>query len=578
MFKKYFDKYREALIDCDQEKRLYKKYVAKNLTLIIFFALVLLVCALSVFMAKTLGTNTTHLIIYIVSFSLMMISGLISLIFYTNFKTFFKFLVHVNKLDSDLNLDEQQREVYIKTLNRKKAKFYIVICVVWLMVILTLISCVVDSFLSPDSNLSGVFPTISLCLLILSIAVWIITTIIYDKKVDSKKIESYEKQNLIESQNFSLNNLGNAKNLMSGESNYEKREESVSLFNAERVSNHHIETAQSYANLSYKFPSTDILKDAFELRQKSGAYLTVGIIVGLFLSFVVSLLFFTDIVFSWNLDKYILPVFYTVYMITIFVFAKLPFYGKIRKLENAQLKLIGSNQYYGEQEEIIKITQGYSKYKGKLIYLAFILTAVLGFIIAIFCQNADLVILMFIPLIIGVIITNIFKHNLDKKVKPLVLEIKAKHEKFKYATFKTEDVATLDFNKVFYKNGKICTHCENSWFKVGLGLTNFALLLDQTNKVVSIEGNLFKYTKNSAYKPENAQNVSLCLDLNESLIQNGFSHIDFDLNVYYDEEDKILTLGKWDSGRTTYRVFGNFYVQFNENNLVGIMITGLELN
>ena len=163
--------------------------------------------------------------------------------------------------------------------------------------------------------------------------------------------------------------------------------------------------------------------------------------------------------------------------------------------------------------------------------------------------------------------------------------------KFHNFKFKINEKTTLEVIEEYLKVKIMSKIADDEAFLYSInGGGNYSLYLqdrffnfnieNESKNVGSFEGDLqINKIKFMQLKlPNNIKNIILSLDTTDDLPSGCGGYIKFNAeNVYYDKQNKILQIGNIYPNQTTYRFLNNAYTQLKNEELSGIMFTGIEL-
>ena len=171
-------------------------------------------------------------------------------------------------------------------------------------------------------------------------------------------------------------------------------------------------------SLKYLFPTKEIFEKVSCLRKKQIKCVTLSFVFFMVLFFGIS--FFMLLTKNTTIYRIgFLPPLYLVTGLIISFLLVFPSSKKIGECEKQQKKILEREYGFSLNKQIYDLYENHAKIKGKVIFIGFLLSIVVGFVLAIVSPYSMLSVLSVIVLIISLILNNKFVAELRKKVIPL---------------------------------------------------------------------------------------------------------------------------------------------------------------
>ncbi len=166
--------------------------------------------------------------------------------------------------------------------------------------------------------------------------------------------------------------------------------------------------------------------------------------------------------------------------------------------------------------------------------------------------------------------------------------MKTNFKKYKFKIDGNIDIKTLRAYqsiklKMLKIDDEILLTCTNGGGDFSLYLQDRFLYFgieNETKRVSSFNGELtyLKIKTANLFLPKTIKNTILKLDTNDNLVAGTGSYLEFNKNdVFYDKEHKILQIGKIFDADVIYKIFSNAFIQIKNGEIVGLILTKIEL-
>lgn len=176
------------------------------------------------------------------------------------------------------------------------------------------------------------------------------------------------------------------------------------------------------ASYRYLYPDERLRVQVENLQKKQARRTSISVWVSLGLGFIFILVFCTPYILDFNLQGYAYPGCLAI-LVVFTLGSSAPVLKKAKAVEREQVKELETNPDYAENYEIYKIYRDFSKFNGKIIYIAYILSLAAGFILAAFFPHSMISFSSAAILVIGLFINYKLAVGLRQRVRPLEEEI-----------------------------------------------------------------------------------------------------------------------------------------------------------
>ncbi len=396
MFENRFAKYARAISDEAERKWLYKKYVAKNIALIIFYALCLIFIVAAIALDDRLEVTD---IVLIALFSAWVISGIVTLCLWLTFKRAYKAIINrpATQGETPEVTAYRQKVVQDKRSNFKKlwwAWLVFGVCVV------AFIACMVmEAIENPDGDYLTVWGNIGFWVLLAG-ALTLVLAYILNSALKQQQGKLFEQQTAQEAEVIDRAQGRKVKyNILS---DVNAREEKM---------------------YEYLFPNTELRAEANRERKRRTKIIIVGsIIITVIAAAAFVLLICSEYLFGKNIFAYACPVVLTVVFGGIIILS-LATGGRLKAIEKRQNAELEANPTYAKNLEWYRLYKGFYKFKGRIILIFVAAGIALSWVLCVIFPSSWWSVLSVVPMVVGLALNNIFVKDMRKKALVIEREI-----------------------------------------------------------------------------------------------------------------------------------------------------------
>ncbi len=391
MFKKLFTKYARAISDQQEGAELYDIFVKKNIALILtaVFWIAFLIEAL--IMGDPLNYNDIQMVVTALTLLAAGIAIVFFGIYWAKFKTRFSKVLNAKDDGQSLQMQSYRSKMAEDKKNTKRALIVPFVIMV-VAIIFLVVAIAIDVIKNPNGDETPLLTTIASVICGITVGIFIICTFVYSvkKSSDAKTLEM-------------------------------QTSDEVEKIDAEqgRVHKYSIKEDKNIQSFKYLFPDEKLCEQATRTQKKQIKALLWSVCVATVLA--LGTLFgvgFTDL----------LPIGYAFLIAfteiaVVIVGTTIPFLVKLSKFEKEQKRQLYENPAYAKNLEIYKLYEKHSKYRGKVVFLAFVVCYAVQILLAVLFPNETYCCASILIIFVGSFINNAFLASLRKKVVPLENEI-----------------------------------------------------------------------------------------------------------------------------------------------------------
>ncbi len=398
MFARLFEKYARAVSDGRERDWLFSKFKLKTVVSIIFYALCVVVIVLALTLEPVIEEPWAFMLLTAVVFA-WIVMGITSLVLWISFRRSYKNIL--NRPASDGEMPEitayRQKTAEANRSNFKKlwwAWLIFGMCAVAFIVLIAL-----DVISNPDSESMGVYGTAAFWVLLAGALALVLSYIL------KSTINRQNGQTLEQSTADEVKAIDEAQG----------RETKYSL--------------QSDPNLSsykYLFPEPALYEKAEGVRKRYAKFATFGIAAVMIVAVAAVILLLFSENLGMNISGYAMPVGLTIAFFGC-VLINLSANIKLTRIEKEQVELLKSNPGYAKNLEWYNLYNDFSRFKGKLYILFFVIGIALGWALAILFPDKAWALFCIAPVISGLAINQVLVKKLRQKAIPIEREIDARN-------------------------------------------------------------------------------------------------------------------------------------------------------
>ncbi|MGN1372580.1 MAG: hypothetical protein ACI4VK_00875 [Candidatus Coproplasma sp.] len=552
MFKKWFAKYARAVSDEREREWLYKKYRAKTVVSIIFYALCVLLVVLALALEPYINQDWAVIIMAVVIF-LWIGFAIANLCLWLSFKSMYKSILNRPAYSGEMPEVTSYRQKVVQD-KKSTVKSLWWAWVVFGVCVVGFIACMaVEVIQNPNSDTFGVWGIVSFFVLLAG-ALTIAFAYIINSAIKQQQGKTVEQQT--EGEASRIDQVQGRKH------------------------EYNVQSDPNLQTFKYIFPNKQLFDEAEAVRKKYSKVITTGVIVYSALAIVaVILLAASPSIFGINLLGYTMPVALTVIMVSTTLFS-LPLKIKMYDVEKRQKEKLEADPDYAKNLEWYRISEDFNKIKGKILFIFIGVSVVLGWVLAVLFPSSAWSVLSFVPMIIGLVINNKLVNGLRQKLIPIEREIDRERLLLHDVRFTVEEGEADENIRIYYDGDSLMCDGEAGGIALYLGGTYFCMEVDgETCRIVnfsSVQMYLENVTEEKISTPQNASEGSLYAALSQKLENGTCWRIAFEGSERYDPESKILLVGNISDELPVYRIFKNFYVQLSaDGELLAILCTDI---
>lgn len=402
MFEKWFAKYARAVSDDRERERLYKKYRAKTVASIIFSVLCIAMIALAYVLEPYIEEEWAFTIMTVLIFAWLGF-GIAGICLWISFRRTYNSILKRSAYSGEMPEVTAYRQ---KVVDDKKSTFqklwwaWVIfgICVVGFIVCM-----VMETIQNPDGEEPGVWGIVSFFVLLAG-ALTIAFAYIIRNTIQLQQGKTFEQQT-------------------------EREVHAIDKAQG-RKHEYDLQADPNLQTYKYLFPNKQLYAEAEEIRKKYFKATTIGITVLAIISVVVILLLLLPGIFSGNtVPSYVVPLVFTL-LFGGAILCILPMNSKLTAVEKKQKAELESNPAYALNLKWYRLYENFQKFKGKVLPVLIAFGIVLGWVLAIIFPDSAWELLMFIPMVIGLLLHNKFVKELRQEAIPIESEIDQKDLKW----------------------------------------------------------------------------------------------------------------------------------------------------
>ncbi|MGN1099101.1 MAG: hypothetical protein ACI4S9_02045 [Christensenellales bacterium] len=376
--------------------------------------------------------------------------------------------------------------------------------------------------------------------------------------------------------------INNALKQQQGKTVEQQTESEANTIDRAQGRNHEykVQTDPNLQTFKYIFPDKHLYDEAEKIRIKHSKTLTTGVLISVAVAVVsVIVLLSSEALFGNNIAGYAMPVAFTLLFGTVIVFSQ-PQNRRLNALEKKQKAELETNPEYAKNLEWYRLYENFNKFNGK-IYLIFIaISVVSGWILAVLFPSSAWSLVMFVPMVVGLVINNKLVKELREKAIPLEREIDMEQLDLHDVRFVAEEQKADEKTHIYYDGDSLMCDGSTGGVTLYLGETLYCMEIDgESCRVVnfsSCQMSVVDVAQDKIPTPQNACDAGLIAKLSEKLANGTCRRIRFVGDDKYDPENGNFRIGNIDDELPVCRIFGNCYVQLSEDGkLLGILCTNI---
>lgn len=391
-----FEKYARAVSDKTERNRLQKLYRIRNTVYGCFFAVCVAIILEALFLEESMAgddPSTAAMVCFGLSLLCFVCTGIMSLVLWRKFRKAYREILTRPTDGAELPEVAEYRK---QTAQEERAENKTIRPALWTMIasIVAMAVCIgVDTFRYPDDD--G-FHALSIAGIVIAVAGILLYFFVSVRA-----------------------------NLQKSQARTERPVDIRSIDEAQgRKYKYSINEDRNLSSYKYLFPTPALRERVETLRKKRNKTMFTVLGVSVSVALVLTLILFSDWVFSFGLRGFTYPV-CTALVFASALVAALPYSRKMLAVEKEQKKELQENPAYALHWEIYKKYDAFSKWKGKTVLIALSLGFALSLVLAICFPTKIYSVFGFPVLIAGLLLNNLFVSRLRKEVLPIEQEIDA---------------------------------------------------------------------------------------------------------------------------------------------------------
>ncbi len=553
MFEKLFTKYARAVSDEGERRRLYNKYVAKNISEIVF---VVLLAALFVALYY-LGKQPENIVALAGVCALAVLwvgAGITALCLMIIFRAEFRDILNRPVCDGEMPEVASYRQKIVrdgKATGKKMLWAWIVfgVCMAGFVAF-----CSAEYAVNPDGEQMGILGTVGTIFLIVGLLT-LLFAILFNTLSKQQAGKLIEQQTAPEAEAI------------------DKAQGRKPTYSPQADTN-----AEINMRYTYLFPNENLRERADDIRRKRTKFLTVCIIILTVISFaaVISLLLF-------KLSGYAMPAILTLLLGGVIVLSYSTG-GKLKSIEKQQKAEFESKPEYAKHLEWYNLNYNFTRLNSR-IYITFIaLSIVIGWVLGILFPRDGWSLLSLVPIMAYAFVNN--KMIKEQRQKSLRLENEIdRQNSLRYNKFRVDTLAderSLEvYQSIYVKLEKDEIVCPDGGGDYSLFLGDGYISLDvdtESRRAGCLSGmfNLNSAILKRLSRPENYSAGILCYITEEPLERGSGCRIYFPKSSVYDADNDVLLLGEENGDAQWHKIFYNVYVQLSdEGALTSVLCTDI---
>ena len=394
MFEKMFAKYARAVSDEREREWLYKKYRAKTVVSIVFYVLCAAVIAGALALEPYFEQDWAFAVMTVLIFAWIGFA-VAALCLWISFKRMYNTILNRPSYAGEM----PEVASYRQKVSADKKSAFRKLWWAWLLfglcAVVFIVCIVLETIQNPDSEEFGVWGTAAFWVLLAG-ALMLFFAYFINALLKQQKGKAIEQQTAPEA--AAIDRAQGRK------STYDIRSD---------------RNAQTDKMYTYLFPNETLRERANAERIRRTKIITPAIIIFGIMSIAALALFL-----YFGLIGYSLPVMFTLLLGGTMLLSVCTV-GKLKAIESEQKRELESNPEYAKNLEWYRLYDGFSKFKGKLLYLFLVAGIAAGWVLAILFPASGWSLLSVVPIMAGALINNRLVKDLRQKAIPIEKEIDA---------------------------------------------------------------------------------------------------------------------------------------------------------
>ncbi len=394
MFEKMFAKYARAVSDEREREWLYKKYRAKTVVSIVFYVLCAAVIAGALALEPYFEQDWALAVMTVLIFAWIGFA-VAALCLWISFKRMYNTILNRPSYAGEM----PEVASYRQKVSADKKSAFRKLWWAWLLfglcAVVFIVCIVLETIQNPDSEEFGVWGTAAFWVLLAG-ALMLFFAYFINALLKQQKGKAIEQQTAPEA--AAIDRAQGRK------STYDIRSD---------------RNAQTDKMYTYLFPNETLRERANAERIRRTKIITPAIIIFGIMSIAALALFL-----YFGLIGYSLPVMFTLLLGGTMLLSVCTV-GKLKAIESEQKRELESNPEYAKNLEWYRLYDGFSKFKGKLLYLFLVAGIAAGWVLAILFPASGWSLLSVVPIMAGALINNRLVKDLRQKAIPIEKEIDA---------------------------------------------------------------------------------------------------------------------------------------------------------
>lgn len=394
MFEKMFAKYARAVSDEREREWLYKKYRAKTVVSIVFYVLCAAVIAGALALEPYFEQDWALAVMTVLIFAWIGFA-VAALCLWISFKRMYNTILNRPSYAGEM----PEVASYRQKVSADKKSAFRKLWWAWLLfglcAVVFIVCIVLETIQNPDSEEFGVWGTAAFWVLLAG-ALMLFFAYFINALLKQQKGKAIEQQTAPEA--AAIDRAQGRK------STYDIRSD---------------RNAQTDKMYTYLFPNETLRERANAERIRRTKIITPAIIIFGIMSIAALALFL-----YFGLIGYSLPVMFTLLLGGTMLLSVCTV-GKLKAIESEQKRELESNPEYAKNLEWYRLYDGFSKFKGKLLYLFLVAGIAAGWVLAILFPASGWSLLSVVPIMAGAFINHSLVKSLRRKAIPIEKEIDA---------------------------------------------------------------------------------------------------------------------------------------------------------
>lgn len=392
MLEKKFARYARAVGDERERQMLFQKYKTAFIMFVIFLAICFAVIALTLLIPYI---GDVFITLFFVGLIFAWIgTGIAAICLWVSFKSTYKRILQRPACDGEMPEVTAYREKSVQDGKTTFKKLWWAWLVFGICVAGFIVCIVIDSMQNPDGG-TGVWGYVSMALLFIGVMTIFAAYLFYNNKKLTKG-ETLEQQTSADAQ---------AIDRAQG-----------------RETEYNIKSDPNLQTYKYLFPDKELFAQAEAIGKKYTRVTGIAAITSCIVAMIAMFALLLSGYMGMNISGYAIPVAFTLIFMAVFT-ATYPLKRKLAAIELKQKEQLETNPLYAKNLEWYRLYESFSRFKGKIYVIFFIIGLALGWVLAILFPSTVWSLTALIPIVAGLFINNRLVRDLRQKAIPIEKEI-----------------------------------------------------------------------------------------------------------------------------------------------------------